>query len=550
MRTSDSFDYVIVGAGSAGCVLANRLSEDPDTRVLLIEAGPRDRSIIIHMPAAFSYPLANDRFNWFYRSEPEPHLDNRRMYCPRGRVLGGSSSINGMVCIRGNAMDYEGWQQLGADGWSYAEVLPYFRKSETRVRGGDEYRGDSGPLFVTTGACRNPLFGAFLEAARQAGHARTEDVNGYRQEGVGPKDQTTCNGLRWSAARAYIYPVRSRPNLRILLKARVNRILFEGARAAGVEYRHRGGLGRAVAGREVILCGGAINSPQLLMLSGVGKAADLERAGVRVMHDLPGVGANLQDHLEVYVQHASLKPVSIYPVLRWPTRIKVGLEWLLFKRGWGATNHFEAGGFLRSSDSVEFPDIQLHFLPIAVNYDGRSPASGHGYQLHAGPMRPTSTGRVSLRTADPGDAPAIRFNYMATEGDRREMRDAIRLSREIFAQPAFAPFRGDELTPGAAAQSDAQLDAYVRRHAESAYHPSCTCKMGRDEMAVVDPETRVHGLDNLRVVDASIMPKIVTGNLNMPTIMIAEKAADMIRGRPPPPPSTAPFYKALSARGC
>ena len=539
-----TFDYIIIGAGSAGCVLAARLTEDGESTVLLLEAGPRDRSVFIHMPAAFSFPLANDRFNWFYHSAPEPHLDRRRVYCPRGRVLGGSSSINGMVYIRGNAMDYDNWARLGARGWSYAEVLPYFIKSETRAAGGDAYRGGDGPLFVSTGACANPLFRAFMEAGQQAGYARTEDMNGYRQEGVGPMDMTVHNGERWSAAKAYLRPALVRPNLTVQLKALASRILFDSARAVGVEYRAKGETRKAYAGREVVLCGGAINSPQVLQLSGVGRAADLEQAGVTVTHDLPGVGANLQDHLEVYVQHAATRPVSIYPALRPWNKLKTGLEWLLFKRGLGATNHFEAGGFIRSRAGVEYPDLQFHFLPIAMSYDGSVPAGGHGFQLHVGPMRPASRGQVKLRNADPAAAPEILFNYLAEEQDRRDMRDGIRLTREIFAQSAFDDVRGPELAPGAAAQSDAALDAFARAKGESAYHPACTCGMGDGDGAVVDAETRVHGLHNLRVVDASIMPAVVNGNLNATVLMMAEKAADMIRGRPPLAPSPAPFYRA------
>ncbi len=541
---SKSYDYVIVGAGSAGCVLANRLSEDPDVSVLLLEAGPPDRSIFIHMPAAFSFPLANDRFNWYYHSTPEPGMDGRRMYCPRGRVLGGSSSINGMAYVRGNALDYERWAGNALPEWSYAHCLPYFSKAETRERGGDDYRGDHGPLKVATGACNNLLFEAFIEAGIQAGYAYTEDMNGYQQEGFGPMDMTVYRGRRWSAAMAYLRAAMKRPGLRVETRALCTRILFQGTRAVGIEYTIGGARNTARAEREVILSGGAINSPQLLMLSGIGDATELHKLGIPVTQDLPGVGQNLQDHLEIYVQHACTQPISLYRAMNPLRKLVIGIQWLLFHTGDGASSHFEAGGFIRSRTGVPHPDLQYHFLPIAINYDGRSPAGGHGYQAHVGPMRPTSRGHVKLRSADPSDPPEILFNYMMTEGDREEMRAAVRLTREILAQPAFDAFRGDELAPGDAVQTDADIDAFVRAKAESAYHPSCTCKMGIDDMAVVDGDARVHGMEALRVVDASIMPSIVSGNLNAPTIMLAEKLADVIRGQTPLEPSTAPFYRA------
>mgnify|MGYP000961055950 CR=1 FL=1 len=538
------WDYIIIGAGSAGCVLANRLTEDPDVRVLLLEAGPADRSIFIRMPAALAYPLQSDRFNWDYRSEPEPFLDGRRMHCPRGRVLGGSSSINGMAYVRGHARDYDRWAQSGLPDWSYAHCLPYFRKAQSHELGADPYRGGDGPLRVTAGEMRNPLFAAWIEAGRQAGYPVTEDMNGERQEGVGRMDRTTHAGVRWSAAKAYIEPIRDRKNLEIRLQTLVLRILFDGRRATGVEVATGGGSERLSAASEVILCGGAINSPHLLLLSGVGPAEDLRARGLPVVQDLPGVGANLQDHLEIYVQQACRQPVSLYAAtLPW-NKARIGLEWLLFHRGPGASSHFEAGGFIRSRAGVEHPDLQYHFLPIAVNYDGSQPAKGHGYQAHVGPMRPTARGRLWLRSGDPRQPPAFVFNYMGTEGDRQEMRAAVRLTREIFAQKAFDPFRGEELAPGEAVRSDAEIDAFVRRRAESAYHPSCTCRMGpaSDPTAVVDADTRVHGLEGLRVVDASIMPDIVSGNLNAPTIMLAEKAADRIAGRPPLAPQEVPVW--------
>ena len=524
-------------------MLAARLSEDPDIRVLVLEAGGEDRSIMIHMPAAFSYPLGNDRYNWAYYCEPDPHMNNRRVYCPRGRVIGGSSSINGMVYIRGNALDYDGWQSAGAEGWAYRNVLPYFRKAETRLKGGDEYRGDSGPLKVTTGACDNPLFNAFMEAGRQAGYPYTDDMNGFQQEGLGPMDMTTFNGQRWSVAKAYLRPALSRPNLEIRLRTLATRIHVDGNRATGVECV-RGGNVETIDAGEVILCGGAINSPQLLNLSGIGDGSALSTLGIGVKADLPGVGRNLQDHLEVYVQHSCTQPVSIYPATKPLVKLRVGLQWILTRKGWGASNQFESGGFIRSRAGVRYPDLQYHFLPIAINYDGRSPAGGHGFQAHTGPMRPSSRGSVELRSADPRDPPKILFNYTSTEHDRQVMRDGIRHTREIFAQSAFDDLRGPELAPGPDAESDEALDEFVRQKGESAYHPSCTCKMGADDMAVVDAHARVHGIEGLRVVDASIMPNIVNGNLNASVIMIGEKLADTIRGRDPLPPSDAPVYTA------
>jgi choline dehydrogenase len=529
-------------------VLANRLSEDPEVTVLLLEAGPTDHawSWKLHMPAALAYPLANDRYNWFYWSEPEPHMDGRRMYCPRGRVLGGSSSINGMAYVRGHARDYDRWAQAGLRGWDYAHVLPYFRRAETRERGGNAYRGDDGPLSVTTGACTNLLHRAWIEAGQQAGYPYTADMNGQQQEGVGPMDMTTRRGRRWSAASAYLRPAMHRPNLTVRTDALTLAVRFEGRRATGVDYVTRASRHKARAAREVILSSGAINSPQTLMLSGIGPADELRRHGIEPIADLPGVGRNLEDHLEIYVQHECTRPISLYSAQRPWNKLRIGVEWILFKRGLGASSQFESGGFIRSRAGVEHPDLQYHFLPIAMNYDGSNPAKTHGFQAHVGPMRPTSSGRVALRSADPKEPPSILFNYMATEGDREEMRASVRLTREILAQKAFDPYRGPELAPGPDVQSDAEIDAFVRAKGESAYHPSCTCRMGprSDRMAVVDDACRVFGVDGLRVVDASIMPSIVSGNLNAPTIMIAEKAADLIRGRQPLPPSDAPVWIA------
>jgi choline dehydrogenase len=548
MAEPETFDYVVVGAGSAGCVLASRLSEDAHVRVLLLEAGPVDHPWAwqLHMPAALAYPLKNQRYNWGYWSEPEPHMDGRRIYCPRGRVLGGSSSINGMAYVRGHARDYDRWAQSGLRGWDYAHVLPYFKGAETRAQGGDHYRGDSGPLHVATGACGNPLYAAFIEAGRQAGYPRTADMNGYQQEGFAPMDMTVQGGRRWSAARAYLDPARRRQNLRVRTGALTCRVRFEGARAVGVDYLRRGRTVSVRAGREVILAGGAINSPQLLMLSGIGDADELAGFDIPVVAHLPGVGRNLQDHLEIYVQHACTRPISLYAAQKPLNKLRIGLEWLLLKRGLGATSHFEAGAFIRSRAGVEHPDLQYHFLPIAMNYDGSNPQQTHGFQAHVGPMRPTSVGHVRLRSADPQEPPSILFNYMATEGDRQEMRAAVRLTRELFAQRAFDPYLGPELAPGAEVDTDAEIDAFVRAKAESAYHACGTCKMGLDSdpSAVVDGNCRVYGVQALRVVDASIMPSIPSGNLNAPTIMLAEKAADLIRGREPLDPLDVPVHIA------
>ena len=545
MPSRVEFDYIIVGAGSAGCVLANRLTGQPETTVLLIEAGPPDRSLFIHMPSAFAYPLAGTRYNWAYETEPEPGMDGRRMSCPRGRVLGGSSSINGMVYIRGHALDYDRWAEAeGLERWSYAHCLPYFKKAETRLAGPDDYHGGSGPLYVTSGAMKNPLYRAFIAAGVEAGYARTDDMNGYRQEGLGPMDRTTWRGRRWSAAMAYLRPALARPNLDVRSHSLVLRVLFEGTRAVGVEYAQNGNVVRARARREVIVAGGAINSPQILMLSGIGPAGALREHGIEPVADVPGVGENLQDHIETYVQHACTQPITLFATQNLLAKGKIGVEWLLFHSGLGATNHFESGGFIRSRAGVRHPDLQYHFLPIAIAYDGKDKVDQHGFQAHVGPMRPSSKGSVTLRSADPRQPPRIRFNYLTTEGDRREFRDGVRLTREIFAQPAFDPFRGPELSPGPTVTSDAEIDAHLRRKAESAYHPSCSCKMGADTdpMAVVDGELRVRGTEGLRVVDASIMPSVVSGNLNAPTIMIGEMAADLILGRAPLPPATVPVF--------
>ena len=544
MAARAEFDYIIIGAGSAGCVLANRLTEDADVRVLVLEAGPQDHSLFIHMPSAFAYPLAGKKYNWHYESEPEPFMNGRRMHCPRGHVIGGSSSINGMVYIRGHAFDYDAWaKREGLANWSYSQCLPYFRKSETRLKGGDDYRGGSGPLFVTTGACRNPLYKAFIEAGRQAGYSVTSDMNGYQQEGLGPMDRTTYKGRRWSAARAYLRPAQKRDqNLEVRARCLVTRILFDKKKAVGVEYARNGRVESARATREVILSAGAINSPQTLMLSGMGDAAALKALGIPVVQHLPGVGENLQDHIEAYVQYECKQPITLYGATNPLAKLKIGIEWILTGEGLGATNHFEAGGFIRSEPGVLHPDLQYHFLPMAASYDGESVAKGHGYQAHIGPMRPISRGFVKLASADPRRHPRILFNYMQSEQDRKELRAGIRLTREIMTQNAFDPFRGPELSPGQKAKSDSEIDAFVRAKAESAYHPSCSCRMGTDDMAVCDGSGRVHGVEGLRVVDASIMPDVISGNLNVPVIMMAEKIADDIRGRTPLPPEQVPVW--------
>jgi choline dehydrogenase len=544
--SQEIFDYVIVGAGSAGCVLADRLSEDGRNTLLVLEYGGSDRSPWIQMPTALSIPMNMERYDWRYYTEPEANLNNRRLHTPRGKVLGGSSSINGLVYVRGNAQDFERWQGEGAAGWSYADVLPYFRRAEARAGGGDEYRGAAGRLSTRRGLLTNPLHAAWLEAGRQAGYPITADMNGRQQEGFGTMDMTVGEGRRCSAANAYLRPAMRRPNLAVRTHTLATRILFEGRRAVGVRYEHRGVLHEVRARREVIIAAGPINSPQLLKLSGIGAAAELGEHGISVVCDLPGVGENLQDHLEFYFQVASLQPITLYSQMSVLRRALIGARWLLTHGGLGTSNHFETGGFIRSRPGVAYPDIQYHFLPLAVSYDGSSLANEHGFQAHVGPMRSRSRGWVRLRSAEAREKPRISFNYMSHEEDWQEMRACVRLTREIFAQPAFDPYRGREIQPGEAVQSDEQIDAFVRRKVESAYHPSCTCRMGspEDPMAVVDPQARVIGLEGLRVVDSSIMPSITTGNLNAPTIMLAEKAADHIRGVAPLARSEATYFTA------
>jgi choline dehydrogenase len=539
-RATHQADFVIVGSGSAGSALAARLSEDGRNRVIVIEYGGTDAGPLIQMPAALSYPMNMARYDWGYRTEPEPHLGGRRLACPRGKVIGGSSSINGMVYVRGHACDFDQWAEHGATGWAFADVLPYFRRMEAAAHGDPEWRGRNGPLTVTRGAMRNPLYAAFIEAGRQAGFQLTPDLNGAQQEGFGAFEQTIRGGRRWSAANAYLRPALRRGNVE-LLRGFARRVLFEGRRAVGVEIERHGRVEVIAAEREVILAASAINSPKLLSLSGIGPADELRNHGIEVIADRPGVGANLQDHLEVYVQYECLKPVTLNAKLNLFAKGLIGLQWLLMRRGDGASNHFEAGAFVRSRAGVRWPDIQFHFLPAAIRYDGGAPAEGHGFQVHVGPMRSASRGTVKLRSGEPRDAPVIRFNYMSKPEDWADFRHCVRLAREIIGQPALDPYRGRELSPGAPAQSDEAIDAFVRDAVESAYHPCGTCRMGRpdDPLAVVDPECRVIGVEGLRVADSSIFPLITNGNLNAPSIMVGEKAADHILGRTPLPRSNA-----------
>ena len=550
-----SYDYVIVGGGSAGCALANRLSADSATSVLVLEAGRRDWrfDVFIHMPAALSFPIGSRFYDWQYTSEPEPHMGGRRIYHARGKVLGGSSSINGMIFQRGNPLDYERWAaDPGMQHWDYAHCLPYFKRMENCLAGDDhsgpegtrgKYHGDDGPLVLERGPALNPLFEAFLEATEQAGHPRTTDVNGYRQEGFAAFDRNVHRGRRLSAARAYLHPVLGRRNLHLVTRAFTTRVLFEDTRATGVEYV-KGGRTQTVQAGEVICCGGSINSPQLLQLSGVGPAELLARHGIDVVADVPAVGANLQDHLEVYVQFACKQPVSMQPHLaKWRMPL-IGLQWLA-RRGPGATNHFEAGGFIRSNDAVSYPNLMFHFLPVAIRYDGSVPEGGHGYQVHVGPMYSNSRGTVHIVSGDPRVKPALQFNYLSTDEDRREWAEAVRHARNILSQPAMDPFNGGEVSPGPEVSTDEEILDWVRRDAETALHPSCTARMGLGDDAALHPDTlEVNGTSRLRVVDASSMPYVTNGNIYAPVMMLAEKAADLICGNTPLPPEPVDFYKA------
>lgn len=533
-----SADYVIVGSGSAGSAMASRLSEDGKHSVVVIEYGGTDIGPFIQMPAALSYPMNMSTYDWGYKTQPEPHLDGRRLAAPRGKVIGGSSSVNGMVYVRGHAGDFDHWEEVGAKGWSYADVLPYFKRMEHSASNEDGSRGSDGPLHVKKGDTENPLFDAFIEAGRQAGFGVTSDYNGLKQEGFSRFQHTIYKGRRWSAANAYLKPALNRQNLNVV-RGLAERIRFEGKRATGVEIARGGSTQFIKAEKEVILAASAFNSPKLLMLSGIGPADHLKQNGIDVLVDRPGVGSNLQDHLELYIQQECTQPISLYSKLNLFSKGRIGLEWLLFKTGDGATNHFEACAFVRSKPGVRYPDIQFHFLPVAIRYDGTAAAKSHGFQAHVGPMRSKSRGEVRLASSDPKAAPSIFFNYMSHEEDWIDFRHSIRLTREIFGQSAFDEFRGREIQPGPHVQTDEQLDAFIREHAESAYHPCGTAKMGdaKDKMAVVDPECRVIGVDGLRLADSSIFPRITNGNLNGPSIMVGEKAADYILGKDPLPRS-------------
>ncbi|MAA97872.1 MAG: choline dehydrogenase [Stappia sp.] len=531
--------HIVIGAGSAGAALAYRLSEDPANRVLVLEAGGTDAGPFIQMPAALSYPMNMSRYDWGFSSDPEPYLGGRRLATPRGRVVGGSSSINGMVYVRGHARDFDTWEAMGAKGWAYRDVAPYFARMETSHGGEAGVRGSTGPLHVTRGTKWSPLYDAFIEAGRQAGYETTADYNGLKQEGFADMEMTVWRGRRWSTANAYLKPALKRDNLRLVSGVTARRILFDGTRATGVEIARGNGIETYSASREVILAASSINSPRLLMLSGIGDADALSALGIPVIADRKGVGQNLQDHLELYIQQACTQPITLYKHWNLFSKALIGARWLLTGTGLGASNHFEACAFIRSGAGVEYPDIQYHFLPFAVRYDGKAAAEGHGFQAHVGPMRSKSRGRVALTSPDPRAAPSILFNYMSHPDDWADFRKAIRLTREIFGQEAFAPYRGKEIQPGAAVQSDEDLDGFIKEHVESAYHPCGTCRMGDagDPMAVVDPEGRVIGVEGLRVADSSIFPQITNGNLNGPSIMVGEKIADLVMGKDPLPAS-------------
>jgi choline dehydrogenase len=539
-QMSHQYDYIIVGAGSAGCVLANRLTENPNNKVLILETGGSDKSIFIQMPTALSIPMNTKKYAWQFETEAEPHLDNRRMHCPRGKVLGGSSSINGMVYVRGHARDFDEWQQQGAKDWDYAHCLPYFKKAETWSFGGNVYRGDKGPLAVNNGnEMKNPLYQAFVDAGVDAGYLATDDYNASQQEGFGPMHMTVKNGVRWSTANAYLRPAMKRANLTVVTHALVHKVITQDKTAVGVRYECKGQIIDVNCNKEVILSAGSIGSPHILQLSGIGDARTLASAGIEQVHQLPGVGQNLQDHLEFYFQFKCLKPISLNGKIDPLNKLFIGARWILNKSGLGATNHFESCGFIRSKAGLEWPDLQYHFLPAAMRYDGKEAFAGHGFQVHIGHNKPKSRGAVTVVSNDPKVAPQIQFNYLSHQDDIEGFRACVRLTREIINQPGLDEYRGEEIQPGLSIQTDAEIDAFVRSSVESAYHPSCSCKMGEDDMAVVDSETKVHGINGLRVVDSSIFPTIPNGNLNSPTIMIAERAADIILGHKLLAPSLA-----------
>ncbi|MCF7976151.1 MAG: choline dehydrogenase [Phycisphaerae bacterium] len=545
---SGKYDFIIVGGGSAGCVLANRLSEDQENRVLVLEAGRPDSwwDLFVHMPAALTYPIGSKFYDWKYESDPEPNMQDRRIYHARGKILGGSSSINGMIFQRGNPLDYERWAaDAGMQDWDYAHCLPYFKKMENCLAGGDAFRGDNGPLILERGPATHPLFQAFFKAVQEAGYPLSEDVNGFRQEGFGPFDRNVHKGRRLSASYAYLHPIAGRGNLTVQTRATITKICFDGTRATGVQYVDRRGQVHDVCGGETILCTGAFGSPQLLQLAGVGHAAALSELGIDVVADVPGVGENMQDHLEVYVQYKCKKPVSMNPALKWWRKPWIGCQWLFARTGPAATNHFEGGGFARSNNQVKYPNLMFHFLPLAIRYDGSAPAAGHGYQVHIGPMYSDSRGHVKIKSKDPMAKPSLVFNYLSTPTDRKEWVEAIRTARKILNQPAMAEFNDGESSPGPGVETDEQILNWVARDGETALHPSCTCKMGTTPDAVLDPNTmRVHGLTGIRVVDAASMPYVTNGNIYAPVMMLAEKAADLILGKTPLAPEAVEFYRS------
>ncbi|MDB4109263.1 choline dehydrogenase [Porticoccaceae bacterium] len=537
------YDYIVVGAGSAGAIVASRLSEDASCNVLLVEYGGSDRSVFIRMPSALGIPMNSKKYNWGFETAPEPFLNNRAMNCPRGKVIGGTSSINGMVYVRGNAQDFDEWESSGAAGWNYQNCLPYFKKFENHSCRDSEYTGNEGPVAISGGNnMRNPLYRAFIDAGVDAGYGETLDYNGYRQEGFGQKFMNVDRGIRASTGYSYLKTAKKRANLTILKHALVSKIVFEGKTATGIQCEIRGASKLFGAKSEVILCAGAIGSPQLLQVSGVGSSVALMAAGLEVVHDLPGVGENLQDHLEFNFQYRCKQPISLNSELGLFKKALIGARWLLFKTGLGRTNHFESCAFIRSRAGVKWPDIQYHFLPGAITYDGSVAFKGHGFQVHVGHNKPSSRGHVKAMSADVRQAPEILFNYLETEHDRQGFRDCVHLTREIMSQPSMDAFRGEVIQPTAEIQTDEQIDQFVRESVDSAYHPCGTCKMGIDALAVVDAELRVHGLANIRVIDASVFPTIPNGNLNAPTMMLAERGADLIKGQVIEPLETAPVY--------